>query len=314
MANFFHGTLKKPEQIEFFKSSDGYLDLNNDDLAEFLINLDLNGDAICKDSHKIVLFIPWAFTASFLQMINSWQWFFSGVLLGRQSYMPAQVNQALYYSIFFSSFSFLYSQLKGMATIAVDYTDGKDVEESKTRKSFWLNYGNKKDLFIELAAPSNRGGEHQTIAHWFYDSFNKWGAKNNYPDVVEFITKKKFHTNYRNLYTYSLGDISEELYHDENPLPMTNDEILMLWNRNYETVQEFPEVFWALEHLKVITEIHLHLIETVGANKALKFAQKRLLTGLFRHHEKTGLSEVLDKIFGSIKNEGVIRLKTPFIE
>src|SRR5690242_5878247 len=103
--------------LSTFNNENGYYDLSNSDIAYTLKNLNLLEEDNRKDENCIKIYKRWSFTASFLQMLNAWQWFFSGILLGRQANLPAQTMQMNYYSIFFSYGSFLSAQFKGHYTV-----------------------------------------------------------------------------------------------------------------------------------------------------------------------------------------------------
>jgi hypothetical protein len=233
-------------------------------------------------------------------MINAWQWFFSGALLSRQTYLPAQALQMWYYSIFFSSMSFLASQFRGIYTIAIQGgKDGSPFNRSKIRKAVWLDVPGQS---LVLDEPVHKGGQHETIADWFYSVFNDWDAKGNYPDVVAFVKDRKFHTYFRNLYTYSLADIAEELFTADNMLHIDNRSILALWQRDQSAVDIFPEALWAIEHLRVVTDLHIDFINVANNNTAIKFAQFLIVDGIYRLHKKTELSPILDVVLSGLRS------------
>lgn len=295
MPVFQNEAIQSNDQLELFSKFGGYLDLNNDDLQYEMISWELANQENLGNHEIVFKYIPWCFSASFLQMINAWQWFFSGVLLSQQCYLPAQSLQCWYYATFFSSVSFLASQLRGIFTINIEYDFENDTSANtkRNRKAIWIESPEKGEWQIALNQPVQKGGQHETIANWFYDVFNKWDNKRKYPDVDAFVKDRKFHTNFRNLFTYSLGDIAEELFSPDDIHIVDNQIIKNLWERDVSEVEIHPETFWALEHLRVATDIHMNLVSATKVKNAIKFAQRRLINGFVEQHTKTGFIDVI---------------------
>jgi len=120
----------------------GYYDLSNRDLGNLLESCNLLEEECRQDDAVIANYQKWSFTASFLQLINAWQWFLSGVLLGIHACLPAQAMQIYYYSISFSYGSFLSAQFKGHYSLETNIEDNK---VRKTRMEVWLDKNNSKD-------------------------------------------------------------------------------------------------------------------------------------------------------------------------
>jgi hypothetical protein len=282
-----------------FNELDGYYNLPNRDLAGLLVDLDLLQEQNRMDAQTVASYVKWSFTASFLQLVNAWQWFLSGVLLARQSYMPSQVMQMYYYSIFFSYGAFLSAQLKGHYTLRVETTDNGDVK--KTRKEVWTGeHGNQPHICV---GNRGRGGEHEIRAKWFYKVFGSWDLKDHHPDVLAFEDDRSFLVGFRNMLTYSLADVAEELfYHDPDfcPAPPANEVLLRLWRRNKDWVECFPEEFWALEHIKVVVDLHVKLLEQYGKISPYTDAQVVLAGNLYRHHQKTRMTDLLEEAMNPI--------------
>jgi len=59
-----------------FNDCGGYFNRNNEDLQSIMIKWNLKEEDNLKNSKIALLYIPWCFSVSFLQMINAWQWFF----------------------------------------------------------------------------------------------------------------------------------------------------------------------------------------------------------------------------------------------
>lgn len=282
---------------ESFNELEGYYNLANSDLGVALESWDLLEEEHRKNDAVITNYKRWSFTASFLQLINAWQWFFSGVLLGRQAYLPAQTMQMYYYSIFFSYGSFLSAHFKGHYTLK---TEIEDMKVRKTRKEVWLNQKNNGKSYIEIK-DKGRGGEHEIRANWFYAVFRNWDFKSSHPDVFSFDSDTDFHSRFRNIFTYSLSDITEELYTTPAQRSAPPNEILIsLWNREAEWVDYYPEEFWALEHIKVIVDLHTRLLEGYEEISPYKQQQIWLVENLCAHHANTGLIEVVREAMPTI--------------
>lgn len=287
------------DQATIFEKTCAYLDLNNDGLANMAVHWNLLDSKNLQDNSIISSYLPWSYTVSFLYMVNAWQWFFSGVLLSRQTYLPAQILQTWYYSKFFASLSFLASHFKGIYTVEIkERNDPNVIGHSRTRRAIWFENSDPKKNCLALDNIQPRGGQHEIIAYWFYEVFNNWDKKHEYPDVAAFINDRKFHTYFRNLYTYSLADIAEELFSSDNQLHLDNDLIIELWKRNVKAVEIFPDAFWTIEHLKLVTNLHVQFIAT--KDKPLKNSQNLLLQGLYRLHKKTTLDNILNVVFKGI--------------
>lgn len=287
---------------KIFNGKKGYFDLPNSDLGQLLIswNLEENGE----DETIISNYIKWSFTASFLQLINAWQWFFSGIILGRQGNFPAQTMQMNYYSIFFSYGAFLSAQLKGHYTLKID-----PAKKTKTRKEVWIvqNIDSKvgEETFCIKIKQKGKRGEHEIRSNWFYEVFKDWDFKNDYQDVLSFYEDRKFHSRFRNKYTYSLSDIAEELYEIPNSISPSNEILIRLWNRDYDWTEYYPEQFWALEHIKIVVDLHIKLLKQYHQCKQeipYKYHQIRLINSLCKHHSYTGLTEIIKETMSPILN------------
>jgi len=127
---------------KIFNMYPGYYDLSNRDLGNLLESCNLLEEECRQDDAVIANYQKWSFTASFLQLINAWQWFLSGVLLGIHACLPAQAMQIYYYSISFSYGSFLSAQFKGHYSLETNIEDNK---VRKTRMEVWLDKNNSKD-------------------------------------------------------------------------------------------------------------------------------------------------------------------------
>jgi len=236
-------------------------------------------------------FLKWSFTTSFLELLNSLQWFMSGIFLQRAAYLPAQFLQQYYYSIFFSYGSFLALHGKGHYTVAIEFKGNRDI--SSIRKELWFSEG--PPPFIGIKSKGS-GGEHEVRANWYYEVFKAWDQSDSYPAVLLFESDRAFHTGFRNMFTYALSGMAEELHHQDSRDPISNEIILDLWNGNDELVDYFPEVFWVLEHLRVPLEIHSRLIAEHKSCSPVTPKQKYLLETLINRHKDTGVSELIGNI------------------
>jgi hypothetical protein len=283
---------------QLFNSARGYQALDNRSLGSELIALNLLEEKNRRNPETIARFIVCSFTVSFLMLVNAWQWFLGGITLQRQIYLPAQYLQMLYYSIFFSCKSFLAAHLKGVYTVQIEIEEKR---VSKTRKRLWLGKADGEDSIILAKI---RGAEHQTTANWFYEVFKQWDLKLRHPGVLPFVDDTDFHVFLRNMYTYSLADIVEELkYPDPNncPAPPANEVLFLLWRRE-DWDEYYPEEFWALEHLKVALDLHTQLLDKFDGRSPYTVYQANLVRNLYEHHRRTGLAEFLDEALGPILN------------
>ena len=282
-----------------FSKLNGYYNLDNRALARLLLKWDLLEDNNRKDTQIVASYMKWSFTVSFLQLLNAWQWFLAGILLGRQTYMPAQIMQMYYYSIFFSYGSFLSAQFKGHYTLKVKVANDKSIK--KTRKEVWVGQDNNKPCLCIKS--KGRGGEHELRAKWFYEVFKNWDLSNEYPDVLAFQDNREFHVGLRNMYTYSLADIGEEFFYagpDACPTPPSNETLLSLWRREKEWPNYFPEEFWALEHIKAAIGLHARLLENYDKESPYTTAQTLLVRSLYKYHKETGMAALLEEAMGPI--------------
>lgn len=292
---------------ENFNKLQGYCNLANSDLGNRIESWNLLEQGNRKSDIFVKEYQKWSVTVSFLQLINAWQWFFSGVLLDRQAYLPAQTMQMYYYSIFFSYGSFLSAQFRGHYTIKTQMQeDGKPI---KNRKEVWLNKKNNEVIGIEIK-DKGRSGEHESRANWFHAVFKNWDFKSSHPDVFSFDNDKDFHSRFRNTYTYSLSEIAEELYGTSTQhFAPPNKILISLWNREAEWINCYPEEFWALEHIKVVVDLHTRLLKGYEKSSPYKAHQIWLIKNLCDYHINSGLIEVLREAMPVIM-EGIERRNT----
>jgi hypothetical protein len=281
-----------PDQLaSFFSDANGYENLCNTGLADKLLRFNLSESDNYKNPAIISSFVRWSFSVSFLMMLNAWQWFLAGISLGRQSFVPTQIMHLYYYSIFSASRAFLAANLKGRYALKIEKNTANS-KEIRERRNVWISLGGDQKPFVELENPS--AGEHQFIATWFYTIFSTWANRNQYPDVNPLARNYRFHVDARNLFTYQIDYMADELY-TGNPAPPapSNEALLAIWQRDQTQTENFPEEFWALEHIRVITDLHLYLLETYKQEKPYTNAQSILLNSLQRHHAQTGLIDLL---------------------
>lgn len=276
------------ELYKTFHTLGGYIDIDNQGLAMTLRELNLlHSETNRKNKENLKIYQQWSFTASFLQMINAWQWFFSGVLLGRQAYLPSQTIQMYYYSIFFCYGAFLSAHFKGYYT--VDY----DESNKRQRREVWITKEkHNNNQYIEINKQS-RGGEHKNRAEWFHQVFKKWELSNNYPDILDERNMPDVHSNFRNLTTYSLDNLAEELYYSEKErsAPISNEILIELWQKNPKYIEQFPEEFHSLEYLRVIVDLHTKVLKSKCNGH-----QRQLLDTMYTHLSETGLDEFFREV------------------
>ncbi|MDB9310185.1 hypothetical protein PN471_16400 [Aphanizomenon sp. CS-733/32] len=181
--------------------------------------------------------------------------------------------------------------------------DNQNIEEimESARREVWLVDDETDGNYIYVAKRNKKkGGEHEVRAKWYYDVFNGWESKVKilYPDVRCFNENeddKKFHSDRRNMFTYSIQMMADELCSLDEDIRLTNEQIICLWQRkSSDLTNRYPEAFWALEHIKVVVDLHTKLLE--GYNKddsPYTEVQEHLLKNLCEHHKRTGLVEVL---------------------
>ena len=279
-----------------FNELEGYYNISNFELGKALESWNLSDQEHRQNDEIIANYLKWSFTASFLQLINALQWFLSGILLGRQAFLPAQTMQMYYYSIFFSYGSFLSAQFKGHYTIKEEF-QGTRVQ--KTRREVWLEENNN-EICLEIKN-KGKGGEHEIRANWFYEVFKDWDFKDSYPNVSCFDDDTGFHSRFRNKYTYALDNIAEELYTVPDGRSSPSNEILIaLWNRDTECAESYPEEFWALENIKIVVDLHTKFLVKYDKSPPYKQAQNQLVKSLCTHHTNTELVEVLREIMPTI--------------
>lgn len=280
---------------EVFKQVGGYYEMGNEELAGTLLRWELLEEPNRNNAEIVWSFLNWSLTASFLQLMNAFQWLMSALLLQRSSYLPAQTMQQYYYSIFFSYGSFLALHGKGHYTVSIEERRSQDPKA--IRKEVWLDEGPPPRIEIK---EKRWGGEHEVRANWFYEVFKSWDQKDVYPAVLMFEEDRKFHTGFRNLFTYALSEMAEELHHDDSSEPVSNDILLRLWNGEAELVDYFPEEFWLLEHLRAPLDLHSKLIESFGSGSPLTSMQEYIVNSLLSRHDNDGLADLLDEILKPI--------------
>jgi len=279
------------ELSDFFRQVGGYYEMGNEGLDRALLQWKLLDEASRQDEKTARSFLKWSLTASFLQLMNALEWFASGVLLRRSSYLPAQTMQSYYYSIFFSYGSFLAIHGKGHYTVGIERD--KANEPKAIRRELWLDEGPPPLICLKEKGP---GGEHEVRANWFYQVFRSWDMRASYPAVQLFENDAKFHTGFRNMFTYQLSEMAEELHHDDTYDPISDEILLRLWNHDAEMVDYFPEEFWPLAHFKAAFDTHCKLVDELGGATPFTRVQEYLLRALISRHLATGLAEVFTEI------------------
>jgi len=272
--------------------------MGNEELDRALLRWDLLDEANRVKEKTAWNFLNWSLTASFLQLMNALEWFASGILLQRFSYLPAQTMQSYYYSIFFSYGSFLAIHGKGHYTVRLEQVGG---QPKQTRQELWLDEGPPPLIGIK---DKGRGGEHEIRANWFYEVFKNWDLRESYPSVQLFENDTKYHTGFRNMFTYQLSEMAEELHNDDTRDPISNETLLRLWNHDAEVVDYFPEEFWPLTHLKPAFDTHCKLVYEYGEGQPFTHVQKYLLNSLVSRHSTTGLADLFAEIIKPLLDKG----------
>lgn len=280
---------------EFFETAGGYYEMGNEELAGTLLRWDLLEARNRTEAKTAWSFLRWSLTASFLQLMNAFQWFLSALLLERSSYLPAQTMQQHYYSIFFSFGSFLALHGKGHYTVKIE-PQGSD-DPRVFRREVWLDDG--PPPLVDLKE-KGRGGEHEVRANWFYEVFKAWEQKDDYPGVLMFEQDRKFHTGFRNMFTYALSEMAEELHHDAHEDAVSNEVVLRLWSRESEVIELYPDEFWVLEHLRAPLELHAKLIDDFGDGSPFTSVQEYIVSSLLSRHENDGVADLIDEILKPI--------------
>jgi len=265
--------------------------MGNEALDGTLLRWDLLDEHNRKNATIAWSYLKWSLTTSFLELMNSLQWFISGILLERSAYLPAQTMQQYYYSIFFSYGSFLAIHGKGHYTVKIGLDEFKDVKTN--RRELWFDEG--PPPFVEIKE-KGRGGEHGVRANWFYEVFRDWDQRDSHPAVRLFEDDRKFHTGYRNMFTYSLAEMAEELHRDATSEPVPDEILLRLWHQDAELVDYFPEEFWVLAHFRAPFDLHCKLIEDFQNGSPFTPVQEYILTALLTRHENNGLADLLREI------------------
>lgn len=187
----------------------------------------------------------------------------------------------------------------------MESSDSQNIEKKleSARRYIWLAGNQKTGNYIYVQAKKeHKGGEHERRAEWYYQVFNTWENKIKifYPEVRSFKENhdNKFHTENRNRYTYSIQYMVDELYEEYKNSALTNKGIICLWQRKSDDLTKdlsntYSLEFWALQHIKVVVDLHTKLLEGYTKGSPYTQEQERLLIILCEHHEKTGLLEVL---------------------
>lgn len=189
--------------------------------------------------------------------------------------------------------------------------DNQNIEEiiESARREIWLVENKTDGNYIYVADKERKkGGEHEVRAIWYYSVFKGWESNINisYPDVRCFNendNSKKFHSDMRNRFTYSIQMMTDELcnYNLSEDRGLTNDGIICLWQReSVDLTTRCPEAFWALEHIKVVVDLHTKLLKEYKKDSPYTEEQENLLKNLCEHHKKTGLIEVLKVVMPTI--------------
>jgi hypothetical protein len=276
---------------EFFTEAGGYPPLGNEELGVTLVKWDLLQEENRNDPTSALRYLHWSLATSFLEWLNAIQWLAAGFVLQKTAYLPAQVLQSYYYSIFFSYGSFLALHGKGHYTVKVDIESSNEIES--TRRELWFVEGPPPRIGLKA---KRRGGEHQIRANWFYEVFRRWDRRELYPTVRLFEEDQSYHTGFRNMFTYSLFEMAEELHHKADHESITADILKGLWNSDSNLIEYFPEEYWALVHLKTSFEMHRDLVTGYEEGNPLTHVQQYLLSTLMERHEGTAFSDFIDHI------------------
>ncbi len=274
-----------------FKVVGGYFSLSNRELRESLIDWDISRTGAQKDKETIVKFIKWSFSASFLQLVNAFQWFLAGLTLNTLGRFPAQYLQMYYYAIFFASGSFLSAYGKGMYTITQQ-------PEKPSRQEVWVDWSD-----FALCLKQVGGNEHLRRAKWFYEAFSQWENKGDYPSILLFQNAREFHTSWRNLLTYSLADMSEEIFSEPANWDFVPEEIILsIWHGEPvgEEAEALPEIIWPLSHMKAAFDLHASLAtRNKGARLSVDY-QLRVLHLLCEYHKNTSFQFLLREMLSPL--------------
>lgn len=298
-----NGTAFSQSELEnLFNQVDGYCNLGNTDLYNQLIAWELLEGSNRTKPQVVASYVKWSFTASFLMMVNAWQWFLSGILLARQGFMLPQVSQLHYYSILFSYESFLAAQLRGYYTVEERLPPTANIGSLRqTRRLVWIDTaaGVPRSIVVEC---KGRGGFHDLLAKWFYDVFVLWDPAIKHPEVHGFAGPdyRTHLVSERNDYTYSLASMAEDLAHmpTQTSAPTSAEQLAALWQHSHDEIDAYPECYWCLEHLKVATNMHMRLRDNFHKGYPYTDAQCRLVHDLCSHHKQNGLLEFVTVALG----------------
>lgn len=272
-----------------FDALGGYYDYYNQQLQSAMEKLTLTDPAKLTDKLTAGTYAKWCFTSSYLLMLNAWQWFLSGHLLAKSSHFPGQVNQMYYYAIFFASRSFLAAHMKGRWTVEIQ--TAKDLSVTKrVRRNVWLTDALGAPV-IELSDPT--GGEHEATSNWLCQVYSNWDARGDYPGVSLFQNDHKFHPKSREMFTYQLEYIAEELYSVNEQRACADGDLLHLYQGGTELDEFFPEACWSLQYMKMATNLHSRLLDSCTIAEPMKFQQKLLRENFLSYHKQTGLDGVI---------------------
>jgi hypothetical protein len=205
--------------------------------------------------------------------------------------------QMYYYSIFFSYGSFLAGHGKGHYTIKEERGASNNI--TSTRREVWF----EPTIPPRICLLGCGGGEHKRRAKWFYEVFRNWEFKDNFHSISLFERDRTFHTGFRNMFTYKLSEMANELYGTPNlnqNMP-SNEVLLALWNYQDENLPDYlPEEFWALEHLKPALNLHVELLQNYEGDNLCVGAQSMLVDQLISHHTETGVFDFLQNVLNPL--------------
>ncbi len=278
---------------ELFAQVDGYYPADSLSLQRTLEEMHLLDEAARSQPQTIATYIKWSYTTSFMMMLNAWQWFLSGILVGRQACLPAQVQHLNYYSTFFSYCSFLAAQFRGCYTTARSFRGSG--EWKRERRLVWIA-GRHAEPWVELGSAGS--DQHAKTADWFYDVFANWDGRAYHPIVEGFAEEpyKGFLVGERHFFTYHLENMVDELSRMPEPVSPTAEQALLdLWACTGEATEIHPEEAWALAHLRLVTQFHQDLVRATGGGPSYRGYQAELIRALCEHHAKTGLRGLLER-------------------
>jgi len=271
--------LNKNQRLALFQHTNGFLNANPETLFKTILrrNLPQKEDTIIVEDTNLEL-TRVLFTSSFYHLLTGIQYFMSFLYMNMTTLYHSQSLLLWYYSIFFAELSFLEMNLKSFITIDEKYDEKKGF--SRIRRKIWLGTDIKSKI-PKYQLGKFAGQQHVLIAKWFFNLLTNKTCQKLSPSLAVFAKENiKFFTDFRNQFNYALELQLDELYRvgDKSFYPLDDsleyvEKIHQLIIGEYEEDLDnvMPEEFWAVEHINILCDCLLPLVDTINPPPEIKF-------------------------------------------